>query len=84
MKKTLKKALSMLLTLVIAFSCFALVGNIEAKALPATDYTYARGDKYGTPAWSGTGDRWFKWSNGGSDYVKIYYPSHIYLLFILY
>ena len=79
MKKTLKKALSMLLTLVIAFSCFALVGNIEAKALPATDYTYARGDKYGTPAWSGTGDRWFKWSNGGSDYVKIYYPSHIYL-----
>ncbi len=78
MKKTLKKALSLFLTLVMVFSCFALIGPIQVKALPATDSTYATGDKYGTPAWSGKGDRWFQWTTG-SDYVRVYYPSHMYL-----
>ncbi|MBQ9946317.1 MAG: FIVAR domain-containing protein, partial [Clostridia bacterium] len=78
MKKNLKKVLSVILTLMMVFSCFSGIGHIEAKALPATDSTYATGDKYGTVKWSGTGDRWFCWSTG-SDYVKVYYPSHIYL-----
>lgn len=63
----------------MAFTLIPVVSPVTVNALPATDSTYARGDKYGTPAWSGTGDRWFLWSNGGTDYVKIYYPSNIYL-----
>lgn len=78
MKSTLKKTLSVFLTLMIVLSCFVWIAPTTANALPATDSTYATGDKYGTPAWSGTGDRWFQWSTG-SDYVKVYYPSHIYL-----
>ena len=78
MKKILKKSLSLFLTVLMVFSCFAMISPITAGALPATDYTYAKGDKYGTPAWSGTGDRWIQWATG-SDYVKVYYPSQIYL-----
>ncbi len=78
MKHKLKKTLSVFLTLMMVLSCFVWVAPTTANALPATDSTYARGDKYGTPAWSGTGDRWFQWATG-SDYVKVYYPSQIYL-----
>ncbi len=78
MKKTnTKKALSLFLALVMILSCWVWVAP-KVGALPATDTTYAKGDKYGTLPWSGTGDRWFKWATG-DDYVYVYYPSHMYL-----
>ncbi len=78
MKKTnSKKALSLFLALVMILSCWVFVAP-RTKALPATDTTYATSDKYGTLPWSGTGDRWFQWATG-SDYVRVYYPSHMYL-----
>ncbi len=78
MTKFLKKSLSVILTFMMILSCFSMLSPLEARALPATDSTYATGDRYGTPAWSGTGDRWFQWTYS-SDYVRVYYPSHIYL-----
>ncbi|MBE6791209.1 MAG: hypothetical protein E7535_08495 [Ruminococcaceae bacterium] len=78
MKNILKKSLSVFLTVLMVISCFSVISPITAGAIPATDSTYARGDKYGTPAYTGTGDRWFKWATG-SDYVTVYYPSQIYL-----
>ena len=78
MKKVLKKSLSVMLSFMMVFSLFSMIAPVTVSALPATDTTYAKGDKYGTPAWSGTGDRWIQWATG-SDYAKVYYPSHIYL-----
>ncbi len=78
MKKILKKSLSVMLSFMMVFSLFSMIAPVTVRALPATDSTYAKGDKYGTPAYTGTGDRWFKWATG-SDYVTVYYPSHIYL-----
>ena len=78
MKNILKKSLSVFLTVLMVISCFSVISPITAGAIPATDSTYARGDKYGTPAYTGTGDRWFRWATG-SDYVTVYYPSQIYL-----
>ena len=78
MKKTFKRSLSVILTLMMVLSCFSVIGPIEAKALPATDSTYTNSGIYSTPPFTGKGDRWFRWATG-SDYVTVYYPSHIYL-----
>ena len=81
MKNTFRKTLSVLLTAMMIFSCLAVAAPMKANALPANDNTYATGDKYGTLKWTGTGDRWFQWTNpsNSGDFVRIYYPSHIYL-----
>ncbi|MBR6780959.1 MAG: hypothetical protein IKM24_08110, partial [Clostridia bacterium] len=76
-----KKSLSVFLSLLMVlcyFGAFSVFMPITAEALPATVDTYVKTDAYGTPKWDANADRWFKWSYN-SDYVKVHYPSNIYL-----
>ena len=79
MSKALKKSLAVVLTFMMVFSFFSLIAPVKVNALPATDSTYTNSGIYSTPPFSGRGDRWFMWFNGKDDYVKVYYPSHVYL-----
>ena len=79
--KVFKKVLSVFLSLLMImayFGSFSVFMPITAKALPATVDTYVKTDAYGTPKWNANADRWFKWAYN-SDYVKVHYPSNIYL-----
>ncbi len=78
-----KKALSLVMVCFMLMSCwvfFAPTANAaDVRGIPEfNNGHYRTTDKYGTPVFDGTLDRWFKWQEG-DDYTIVYYPSAIYL-----
>ena len=88
--KTFKKSISLIMTVLMIMSCWVffpgMIPEAEAVASNVRGVPAIRGSHYagttaayGTPVFDGSLDRWFKFHNKGSDYVKISYPSNIYL-----
>ncbi len=89
--KLFKKSMSVFLSVLMIMSCWVFMPGEHNHASAAVETTrgvpaingkaYTNGSTaaYETPIFDGDLDRWFKFHNQGVDYVKISYPSHIYL-----
>ncbi len=75
-----RKVVSVFLCLVMCFTSYVLCVPTANALVDNGNANVQKEDQYGTPVWDGTMDRWGVWgTEGSSQWLKLSYPSHIYL-----
>ena len=72
-----KKSMSVFLAMLMLLSCWVWVAPTQAEAV-ATDTTYRKADKYGTPAYT-TANTYYVYFANGNNKLWVYFPTQIHL-----